>query len=137
MDSISLPGTSVAGVTNVSPITPVERKSESVDSSQKRSTDLNLQNIQTTQELRRAKSQGEQIPISEQQLIKAIDRAIKAMQGSETSLQFSVHKQTKQIMVKVLNKDTGEVIREIPPEKTLDIVAKLWEMAGIFVDERR
>ncbi|HBM74934.1 MAG TPA: flagellar biosynthesis protein FlaG, partial [Clostridiaceae bacterium] len=26
---------------------------------------------------------------------------------------------------------------EIPPEKILDMVAKLWEIAGIFVDERR
>jgi flagellar protein FlaG len=40
-------------------------------------------------------------------------------------------------MVKVLNTDTGQVIREIPPEKNLDFVAKLWEMAGILVDERR
>jgi flagellar protein FlaG len=40
-------------------------------------------------------------------------------------------------MVKVINSDTNEIIREIPPEKTLDLVAKMWEMAGIIVDERR
>ncbi|HEX3029893.1 MAG TPA: flagellar protein FlaG, partial [Clostridia bacterium] len=47
------------------------------------------------------------------------------------------HQKTKQIMVKVIDSDTGDVIREIPPEKTLDMVAKMWEMAGIVVDERR
>lgn len=92
--------------------------------------------VRSTKELRLAELHGERIPISEEQLIKAIDKAFKAIDGPATSLDFSIHKETKQIMVKVLNKDTGEVIREIPPEKTLDLVAKMWEMAGIFVDER-
>ena len=39
-------------------------------------------------------------------------------------------------MVKVINSETNEVIREIPPEKILDLVAKMWELAGILVDER-
>ncbi|TCZ76882.1 flagellar protein FlaG [Paenibacillus albiflavus] len=86
--------------------------------------------------LKQAELQGS-VSISEQQLIRAIDRAIKHMQGPTTSLEFSVHNKTHEIMVKVTDKDTGEVIREIPPEKTLDFVAKLWEMAGILIDERR
>ena len=38
-------------------------------------------------------------------------------------------------MVKVINEDTNEVIREIPPEQILDMVAKMWELAGILVDK--
>ena len=34
-------------------------------------------------------------------------------------------------------KDTKETIKEIPPEKTLDLIAKAWELAGILVDEKR
>ena len=30
-----------------------------------------------------------------------------------------------------------ELAKELPPEKTLDMIAKVWEMAGILVDERR
>jgi len=33
--------------------------------------------------------------------------------------------------------DTKEVIREIPPEKTLNAVQKMWELAGLLIDERR
>jgi flagellar protein FlaG len=40
-------------------------------------------------------------------------------------------------MVKVIDNETQEVIQEIPPEKILDMVAKMWEVAGILVDERR
>jgi len=39
-------------------------------------------------------------------------------------------------MIKVINSETDEVIREIPPEKILDLIAKLWELAGIIVDEK-
>jgi len=93
--------------------------------------------INNEHQLRRAEFQGEHFSISDEQLVKAIERAIKAIQGPYTSLEFSVHEKTKQIMVKVLDKESGDVIREIPPEKNLDLVAKIWEMAGILVDERR
>lgn len=99
--------------------------------------DSSLAAIQSIKDMKTAESRGEHVSISDEQLIKTIDRAIKAVEGSATSLEFSVHTKTNRIMVKVLEKDTGKVIREIPPEKTMDMVAKLWEMAGILVDERR
>jgi len=33
--------------------------------------------------------------------------------------------------------DTDKVIREIPPEETLEMLQKLWEVAGLLVDEKR
>jgi flagellar protein FlaG len=41
------------------------------------------------------------------------------------------------VTIKLLDKDTHEVVKEIPAEKTLDLIAKAWEMAGILVDEKR
>ena len=40
-------------------------------------------------------------------------------------------------MVKVVDTETKEVVREIPSEKILDILANILEMAGLLVDERR
>jgi len=116
---------------NVHPQSGIKRTSDQMMS------DPAVKNIHTSKEAKRAELQGEYIPISDEQLIKAIERAIKSMQGNETMLDFSVHERTKQIMVKVLNKETGEVIREIPPEKNLDFLAKIWEKIGILIDERR
>jgi flagellar protein FlaG len=75
--------------------------------------------------------------ISEKVMLQTIEDANKKLSGSQAEFEFSVHEATKQIMIKVKNKDTGEIIREIPPEKTLDIVAKMWELAGIIIDEKR
>lgn len=74
--------------------------------------------------------------IADEQLIKTIERAFKSLQGPQTSLEISIHEKTHDIMVKVLNKETGEIIREIPPEKTIDLVAKMMELAGIIIDEK-
>ncbi len=52
-----------------------------------------------------------------------------------TELRFSVHERTKEIMIKVMNTGMQEIIREIPSEKILDMVANFMEIAGLYVDE--
>jgi flagellar protein FlaG len=74
--------------------------------------------------------------ISENEVIKSIESANEKIQIYNTRLQFSIHEKTKEIMVKIVNMENNEVIKEIPPEKILDMVAKLWELAGIIVDEK-
>lgn len=78
---------------------------------------------------------GERI-IPEEQLIHAVDKANKSFQPFDRRFEISVHEKTKSIMVKVINSANDEVIREIPPEKVLDMVAYMLEFAGIIVDER-
>lgn len=74
---------------------------------------------------------------SEQQIKSAISQANSKMKTHRTRCEFSYHEETKRVSIKVVDKDTQEVIREIPPEETLEMVQKMWELAGILVDERR
>lgn len=76
--------------------------------------------------------------INEDEIIKAIERANKSVKTYDRKLEFSIHDKTKQIMVKVIDTsgENEQIIREIPPEKVLDMVAKMWEMAGILIDEK-
>ncbi|MDI6799986.1 MAG: flagellar protein FlaG [Actinomycetota bacterium] len=53
-----------------------------------------------------------------------------------TQLEFSVHEGTKEIMVTIMDMETKEVIREIPPKEILDMVAKMLEMVGMMVDKK-
>lgn len=74
--------------------------------------------------------------INTNELQKAVDKANKVFNDS-THLKFEIHDKTKDIMVKIINDETGEVIKEIPPKKIIDMVAKMCEIAGIIVDEKR
>lgn len=57
--------------------------------------------------------------------------------NNNTFAEFGYHEATHRVTIKIVDKDTKETIREIPPEKTLDLIAKAWELAGILVDEKR
>lgn len=72
---------------------------------------------------------------SNEQIRQSVEKINKNMSNSEAI--FGVHEATNRVMIKIVDKDTKEVIKEFPPEKTLDMIAKVWEMAGIMVDEKR
>jgi flagellar protein FlaG len=69
------------------------------------------------------------------QIKKAVDEINKKANNSEAI--FGIHEATNRVTIKLVDKETKEVIKELPPEKTLDMIAKVWEMAGLLVDEKR
>ena len=69
------------------------------------------------------------------QIKKAVEDINKKAKNSEAI--FGVHEDTNRVTIKIVDKQTKEVIKEFPPDKTLDMIAKVWEMAGLMVDEKR
>lgn len=49
---------------------------------------------------------------------------------------FKIHKPTNDIVVQIINSQTGEVIREFPPEKILNMISEFLKMSGLIIDER-
>lgn len=58
------------------------------------------------------------------------------LQAFNTSLRFTIHEETGEIMVRVIETDTGEVIREIPPKQVLDAYALMARALGLLLDQR-
>ena len=79
-------------------------------------------------------SQQNQDPYNAQ-IRKAVEEVNKKAVNSEAI--FGIHEATNRVTIKIIDKDTRKVIKEIPPEKTLDMIAKVWELAGLMVDEKR
>ena len=69
------------------------------------------------------------------QIKKAVEEINKKANNSEAI--FGVHEDTNRVTIKIVDKKTKEVIKEFPPDKTLDMIARVWEMAGLMVDEKR
>lgn len=70
-----------------------------------------------------------------EQLRKAVENLNKNITRSEAV--FGFHEDTNRVTIKIVDKDSKEVIKELPAEKTLDMIAKVWEIAGMLVDEKR
>ncbi len=68
------------------------------------------------------------------QVKKAVEKLNQSLSHSEAI--FGIHEKTNRVTIKIVDKDTKEVLKEIPPEKTLDMLAKAWELAGILVDTK-
>lgn len=79
-------------------------------------------------------SQAQQTISENSQIKKAVDEINKKAHNSEAV--FGIHDATNRVTIKIVDKDTKNVLKEYPPEKTLDMIAKVWEMAGLLVDKK-
>ncbi|NLA27611.1 MAG: flagellar protein FlaG, partial [Firmicutes bacterium] len=46
-------------------------------------------------------------------------------------LRFSIHEETERVVVQVYNRKDNEVIRQIPPDKVLNLAAQIQQMIGL------
>ena len=72
--------------------------------------------------------------VSAEQIKKTLAELNKKMMN--TACQYGIHEGTGRVTIKIVDKDTRDVIKEIPAEETLELIAKAWELAGIMVDKR-
>ena len=73
--------------------------------------------------------------VSDSSLKKAVEDINR--KSASTEAIFRYHEGTNRVTIKIIDKDTKEVKREYPAEETLDMIQKIWEMAGLMVDEKR
>lgn len=116
----------------------------------------NLNTISTTSARSTVETQkitGDNIPINsitlkneitytQRDIDKAIDKFNKVAEDEgiyarrEERAEYSYHDKLKQVMIKIIDKNTNEILLEVPPKKILDMVAKMCEMVGILVDKK-
>jgi flagellar protein FlaG len=70
------------------------------------------------------------------EMVKNVNEMVKLVNAK---LEFSVHEETDRIMIRVVDTQTKDLIKEIPPEKVLNASAKFRDMLhliGILMDEK-
>ncbi len=70
-----------------------------------------------------------------QELQATISKANSQLKNTNSELSFSINEKTQQVLVKLVDSETKEIIREIPPEKIVNMMADMRENAGLFVNE--
>lgn len=74
--------------------------------------------------------------IKEVDVKKAVDKLNKFLEDDKTHAVYEVHSKFKDLMIKIVDDKTGDVVLEIPPKKILDMIAKMCEMVGVMVDKK-
>lgn len=84
------------------------------------------------------KSRTQPLSVSEKAIFEAINKVNKTLEGTPQRYEFRLHESSGILMVKIYNKETNEMIREIPPEKMIELVEKLQQIVvGAIIDEKR
>lgn len=94
-----------------------------------------------------AEPEGKVLPVSEpvpatqsrpkveaQDLEKLVEALNKFMKSTQRSLQFTLDNDTGRTVIKVLNKETNEIVRQFPPEEILSIAKMITESLDEAVD---
>ncbi|CAG0975420.1 hypothetical protein GEOBC_01510 [Geobacteraceae bacterium] len=66
----------------------------------------------------------------------AAEKINEFIQSFTRDLQFTVDRDTDRVVLKVLDRTSGEVIRQIPSEEALKIAKALDELKGLIITEK-
>ena len=79
--------------------------------------------------------QGHHEPLSEEQTAVITEQLNEIMRNINVDLQFQYHKEVNFMSVRMLDKKTGEVLREVPPEAMVEHMIKVHDWIGAFLDK--
>jgi len=71
-----------------------------------------------------------------EQLEEDVERLNNLVRIYNKKLNFQMHEESERYFVQVIDVIKDEIIREIPPEDILDIMAQIDDIIGLIVDER-
>ncbi|MBN1497787.1 MAG: flagellar protein FlaG [Spirochaetes bacterium] len=66
-----------------------------------------------------------------------VDRLNNGVRDIHERMSFSYHEKTQRIIVRVMNNDTNEVVREIPSKEAIRLLEHIQDFLGMLVDESR
>ncbi|MBS4021298.1 MAG: flagellar protein FlaG [Dethiobacter sp.] len=72
-----------------------------------------------------------------EELEKAVRQANETADALNLGIRFKLHETTERYMVQIVNRGDNEVLKEIPPERILNLVGQIQEIIGLLLDEKR
>lgn len=72
--------------------------------------------------------------VTREEIEQATQDLNRMLQHINQRLSFRIHEGSERMIVYVIDNKTNEVVRELPPEKFLDTIAKIREFIGILFD---
>ncbi len=72
--------------------------------------------------------------ISREEIERVAEELNRALEHVNQRLSFKIHEGSERMIVYVIDRETNEVVRELPPEKFLDTIVKIREFIGILFD---
>ncbi|MFA9558933.1 flagellar protein FlaG [Evansella sp. AB-rgal1] len=108
--------------------------------SQTQATRVNQQNTQGSVDTSSRQAEATSIEAkrtwNEDKLKDELNGLNQLLETQEKGLRFDKHEKLDRTMIRIVDKQTDEIIKEIPPEQFLDMISSMLEFAGLIIDEK-
>lgn len=117
----------------VKPVVAVEKEEKPIKEETNDITTGYTENVNSNVPVNQIQSEEKQ---SGETSMKSMSKDLNKILNTNTIAEFAYHEPSNRIIIKIKDKTTNQVIKEIPSEKALEMLEKAWELAGILVDEK-
>ncbi len=118
-------------------ITPESKNATAViNNSKKINTVAEVVNEQNAAQANNESTSIEQVALTSKQLEQVAQQLQDFVGEMNRGLEFSVDKDSGRDVIKVIDKASGDLVKQYPSEEVLDLVSKLSTMIGSFVDAK-
>lgn len=133
---VNIMNSEITNVVKLSPVTVVKADKQTDERS---STNVKAEQISRPAESSSNKSIDEVNPTQQsdkkskltlESVKKAADEGNSLLQAVQRNLQFKVDDSTKELVVKIVDSNSGELVRQIPSEEMLVFIKRMKEMEG-------
>ena len=113
--------------------TLISRAVDDVNKTDEQGSQNQLNNQYTQQSSENNSPKNQQL---EREQLEKVAQQLQAFMGEmNRTLQFQVDEDSGRDVIKILDKTSGDVIKQYPSEEVLSLVSKLSESAGILIDQ--
>jgi len=84
----------------------------------------------------KAQQDAEKKPPTEQEVQQVVTEANREFSGPNEKIAFGYERRLNMLIVQVQDRDTGEVVREVPPQEFIDFRVAMRERIGLLLDKQ-
>lgn len=88
-----------------------------------------------SQQVKETKEDTDQVKVTREDAENVAEVMNKVSELYNSQLNFEVFEGTDQLYVQIIDRNTKEVIKQIPPKEMLELSAKIKEMVGLILDK--
>jgi len=72
-----------------------------------------------------------------EELKEAVTQLNDTSEAMDLGVRFRLHEETERYIVQIVDRRENKIVKEIPPERLLNLVGQIQEMIGLLLDEKR
>ncbi|NLM52709.1 MAG: flagellar protein FlaG [Firmicutes bacterium] len=90
-----------------------------------------------TQSPKAAQEKPQEPVFPKKQMLMFAEKMNETFEELNIGFRFTLHEESERYIFQIINRETGEVIKEVPPRRMLDLAVEIEKLIGLLLDDKR